>query len=46
MGTKQILESRQYGSGNIRSVEFQAVKPVQSLKKLNQVGDVLKEFTI
>ena len=34
MGTKQILESRQYGIGNIRSVEFQAGRAVQEFDKI------------
>jgi len=43
MGTKQILESRQYGIGNIRSVEFQAGKAVQEFDKAKgELGDVLK----
>ncbi len=43
MGTKQILESRQYGIGNIRSVEFQAGRAVQEFDKAkNELGDVLK----
>ena len=42
-GTKQILESRQYGIGNIRSVEFQAGKAVQEFDQAkNELGDVLK----
>jgi len=42
-GTKQILESRQYGIGNIRSVEFQAGRAVQEFDKAkNELGDVLK----
>ena len=42
-GTKQILESRQYGIGNIRSVEFQAGRAVQEFDKAkSEVGDVLK----
>ena len=43
MGTKQILESRQYGIGNIRSVEFQAGRAVQEFDKAKgELGDVLK----
>ena len=43
MGTKQILESRQYGIGNIRSVEFQAGRAVQEFDKAkSELGDVLK----
>jgi hypothetical protein len=42
-GTKQILESRQYGIGNIRSVEFQAGRAVQEFDKAkSELGDVLK----
>jgi hypothetical protein len=45
MGTKQILESRQYGIGNIRSVEFQAGRAVQEFDKAKgELGDVLKRM--
>ena len=45
MGTKQILESRQYGIGNIRSVEFQAGKAVQEFDQAkNELGSVLKRM--
>ena len=43
MGTKRVLESRQYGIGNIRSVEFQAGRAVQEFDQAkNELGDVLK----
>jgi len=45
MGTKQILESRQYGIGNIRSVEFQAGRAVQEFDKAKgELGSVLKRM--
>jgi len=45
MGTKQILESRQYGIGNIRSVEFQAGKAVQEFDQAKgELGSVLKRM--
>jgi len=45
MGTKQILESRQYGIGNIRSVEFQAGRAVQEFDKAKgELGGVLKRM--
>ena len=45
MGTKQILESRQYGIGNIRSVEFQAGKAVQEFDQAKgELGGVLKRM--
>ena len=44
-GTKQILESRQYGIGNIRSVEFQAGRAVQEFDQAkNELGSVFKRM--
>jgi len=45
MGTKNILESRQYGIGQIRSVEFQAGRAVQEFQAAKgDLGNVIKNI--
>ena len=45
MGTKNILESRQYGIGRIRSVEFQAGRAVQDFQAAKgDLGNVIKNI--
>ena len=47
MGTKQMLESRQFGIGQIRAVEFQAGKAVQEFHSpIDQITQICNQFMI